>query len=129
VNRLSTLLIVIVAFINLAPVTGALSVARMESLYGIEIAGADLEVLMRHRAFLFSIVGGLILASAFHRPLRAIGLVVGLTNMLSFIVIAWMVGGHDREIGRVAMIDAVAIVALIGSALIDRFTPQEEVAQ
>jgi hypothetical protein len=120
-RALSAALIVLAGLINLAPVLGAFSVERMQSLYGVALQDANLGILMRHRAVLFGIVGAIMLASAFHPPLRPVAYAAGFLSMLSFLAIAWLVGGYNAEIQRVCMIDGVGLAALLGAWLIDRF--------
>ena len=118
-QAISTALILVVGLVNLLPVSGVLSANRLQALYGIAIADADLLILVRHRAVLFGIVGGLLVASAFRVPLRPIGIAAGLISMLSFVLIAWLVGNHNAELRRVVVVDLVASVALLGAALLD----------
>ena len=113
-----TVLVLVAAAINLAPVLGALAPERMTALYGVELDDPNLQILMRHRAVLFGLVGGLLLAAAFHPPLRTLGYAVGFTSMLSFPLIAWLVGGYNAEIQRVILIDGVGIAALAGASLV-----------
>ncbi len=113
-----TLLVLVAALINLAPVLGAASPARMAALYGITLDDANLEILMRHRAVLFGLVGGLLLVAAFHPPLRATGYAAGLASMLSFLLIAWLVGGYSTQIRRVVIIDLVGIASLASAGLL-----------
>ncbi len=117
-HYLWTLLVLVAAAINLAPVVGAISPERMAAFYGVDLEQANLQILMRHRAILFGIVGGLLLVAAFCPPLRMIGYVVGFSSMLSFPIIAWLVGGYTDEIRRMILIDAVGIAALAGAALV-----------
>ena len=81
-------------------------------------SGANLEILMRHRAVLFGIVGGLLLVAAFHPPLRTLGYAAGFTSMLSFLLVAWLVGGYNAEIERVILVDVGGIAALAGAGLV-----------
>jgi hypothetical protein len=111
-------LILLASLINLAPVSGVVSAARLQALYGIAVADPNLLILMRHRAVLFGIVGCLLVASAFQSPLRPVGFAVGLLSMLSFVVIAWLVGGYNAELRRVLLVDVVGSVLLIGAALL-----------
>jgi hypothetical protein len=121
VHTLSTALLLFVALINLVPVSGVLSANRLTALYGIAFVGSDLLILMRHRAVLFGIVGGVLVVAAFHAPLRGLALAVGLTSMLSFVLIAWLEGELNAQLRRVVIVDLVAIIALVASAVIDRF--------
>ena len=83
-QHLSTILILVAAAINLAPAVGAASPERMATLYGLVLDNPNLEILMRHRAVLFGIVGSLLVVAAFHRPLRAVGYASGFASMISF---------------------------------------------
>jgi hypothetical protein len=38
--------------------------------------------------------------------------------MLSFLLIAWLVGGYSAEIRRVILVDVVGIAALAGAGLV-----------
>ncbi len=121
----SALLIVLAGLVNLLPVSGVLSAKRLQALYGVVLEDTNLLILMRHRAILFGIVGGLLLASAFHLPLRRVGLSIGLISMLSFVLIAGLVGGYNAELQRIIVFDLAASVALVCSALLDHFATRK----
>ena len=54
----SSALLAAAGLINLAPAIGVLSAARIERLYGLSVSGQpDLEILLRHRAALFGLLG------------------------------------------------------------------------
>ena len=118
---LSTVLMVLASLINVTPVLGVFSVERMQALYGVALQDANLGILMRHRAVLFGIVGGIMIVSAFHPPLRPVAYAAGFVSMLSFLAIAWLAGGYNAEIQRICLIDLVGVAALLGAWLIDRF--------
>ena len=105
-------LIVFVALVNLAPVSGVLSADRLEALYGLTFADPNLLVLMRHRAVLFGIVGGLLAVSVFRPALRNAAFAAAAVSMASFVVLALAVGGYNEQIARVVWADVVALVAL-----------------
>jgi hypothetical protein len=113
-----TLLVLVAAAINLAPVLGAMVPERMAGAYGVDLEDPNLQILMRHRAVLFGIVGGLLLAAAFYPPLRTVGYLVGFASMLSFLLIAWLVGGYNAQLQRVVLVDVVGIAALAGAGLV-----------
>lgn len=119
VEMLSTGLVLVAAAINLAPAMGALSAERMSGFYGVDLADPNLEILMRHRAVLFGIVGGLLLVAAFHPPLRVTGYAVGFASMVSFLVVAWLVGGYGAGIRRTMVIDVVGIAALAAARVLE----------
>ncbi len=117
-QKLWTFLVLIAAAINLAPVLGAFAPERMTALYGVDLGDPNLQILMRHRAFLFGLVGTLLVVTAFHPPLRTVGYAIGFASMLSFVLIAWLVGGYSTNIQRVILADAVGIAALTGAGII-----------
>jgi hypothetical protein len=120
-QTLSTILILIATLVNLAPVSGVLSAARLESLYGLPFEGPDLILLMCHRAFLFGIVGSLLWVSAFHPSLRDLAVACGLASMLSFVALALVGGEISPALHRIVVIDSVTSALLIGSWMIDRW--------
>jgi hypothetical protein len=116
-----TVLVLVAAAINLAPALGAVAPERMAASYGVDLGDPNLQILMRHRAVLFGLVGGLLAVAAFHPPLRTVGYAIGFASMVSFLVVAWVVGRYGAAIRRVAAIDAVGIAALAGAAVVHVF--------
>lgn len=117
----ATALYLVAAVVNLAPGIGVLSNARLATLYGVAVNDPNLAILMRHRAVLLAIVGGLLAFAALHPPLRPAATVAGLVSMLSFVVVLYAVGGYNAQLGRVAVIDVVASIALVAAAGVDYF--------
>jgi hypothetical protein len=115
--------LILAALIHLLPTVGALGGPRLTALYGLPITDPNLEILLRHRAVLFGVVGGLLLAGAFHPPLQAAGLAVGLTSVISFLAIAKAVGGYNRALARVVKADLIALPCLLAGALSHALTP------
>ncbi len=109
--------LLIAAVIHLLPVAGVLGPARLADLYSIVIAGPDTEILMRHRAVLFGLLGVFLAVAAFHPPFQLAGFVAGLVSVLSFLVIALGVGHYNAALSRVVTADIVALVALVAGGL------------
>ena len=110
-------MLVLVALIHLPPLLGVLGAARMEVAYGVQIADPNLAVLMRHRAVLFGLIGGLMLAAVFLPSLRLAALLVSLLSAGSFVLLAWSSAGLNANLGRVAMVDVAAVLfSLVGLA-------------
>lgn len=114
---LSTAIFATVGVVNALPAVGVLGSRRLRALYGIPIDDPTLLVLMRHRAVLFGIVGGVLLEAAFAPAHRPVALVVGLASMLSFVVLA-RASPRASPLGRIVVIDIVASAALAASALL-----------
>jgi hypothetical protein len=123
-RRVVTALFVVVALVNLLPVSGALGAARLEALYGMPFEDAGLLLLMRHRAVLFGLVGGLLLVAAVRPTLRPMAATLGLGSMLSFVVLALPPVAYSAAVQRVFWVDVVAslllVLALWVSARIER---------
>ena len=111
-------LLVLVGIIHLLPLSGVLGADRLTKLYGITINEPNLEILMRHRAVLFGLLGFLFIYAAFSPSIRLFAIIAGFISVLSFIVIAWSVGGYNGSLQRVVVADVVAIIALTISVII-----------
>jgi hypothetical protein len=116
-NHVVTVSLVIAAVIHLLPLSGVIGVQRLELLYGTPIMDPNLEILMRHRAVLFGMLGMFLLFAAFRPQLQVPAFVLGSTSVLSFLWLAWSVGGYNAHIGRVFAADIVALVALVVGAV------------
>lgn len=104
---LVTLCFAIVAVIHLLPLSGVLGAQKMALLCGLNFDDPNLALLMRHGALLFGLLGALLLLAAFMPSLQWLGFIAGFASVLSFLVLAWMSGGHNAEIARVVMADSM----------------------
>ena len=109
-------MLTVVGIIHLLPLTGVLSVSRLQALYGVTITDPNLEILMRHRAVLFGMLGAFIIYAAFRPGLHLAALIAGAVSVISFLVIAVLVGGYNTGIVRVVIADIVAVVCLLVGA-------------
>lgn len=119
-QRLILLLFVIVGLVNFAPLAGVLSREMIEGAYAVEVNSAALELLLRHRAVLFGIVGGLLLVAAFRPALRPIAAVCGFISMISFALLYGVIGPENDALRGVLRFDIVGIVALAAAILLGR---------
>jgi len=103
---------IVAAIINLLPLSGLIGAPPLEKAYGVSVQGPDMAVLLRHRAVLFGVVGGLLLAGAFVPSLRAIGFAAGMVSMVSFLIFRALEGDGNEALARVAMVDYLGIVVL-----------------
>ncbi len=113
---LMAVLLVAVGILHLLPATGIAGAPSLGRLYDITIASPELEILMRHRAALFGIIGALLVASGFVPRLQVVALPAGLISILSFLWIARAVGDYGPAIARVVTADVIALAALITAA-------------
>ena len=111
-EKIVAALLILVGAINFYPVIGVLSAQSLTSLYSIDAQSGDLLILLRHRAILFGLLGAFIIYSAFKPELQWLAIVFGLVSMLSFIVIAFLVGDYGIGVHKVIIADVVASVLL-----------------
>ena len=104
--------LIVVGVIHLIPLSGALGVGRLNSLYGISITDPGLSILMRHRAVLFGLLGLFCIYAAVKPPLQFIALTAGTVSVGSFLYLAFVTGGYNEELRRVFVADLVAAVFL-----------------
>ncbi|WP_286695922.1 hypothetical protein [Spongiibacter sp. UBA1325] len=118
-EKVATGMLVLVGIIHLLPVAGVLGVDRLAALYGIALSESNIEILMRHRAILFGLLGLFLVYAAFQPSLQTLAIVAGLVSVVSFIAIAWSVGGYNELVRKVVIADVIAAVALIAAGVIN----------
>ena len=112
-SNLISAALVVAGVIHLLPVTGALGAERLAALYDVDVGEPNLLILMRHRAVLFGIVGGVLVAAAFVPAWQGLALVVGWVSVLAFLALALTTAGYNARIKRVVVADVVALVCLL----------------
>jgi hypothetical protein len=117
-ERAITGLMLVLAVIHLLPISGFFGAERLASLYGIEIADGNLEILMRHRAVLFGILGAFFAYAAFVPALQPLAFIAAFASLASFFFLAFSVGDFSDSIRKVVLADVVASVCLIGSVIL-----------
>jgi heme A synthase len=104
----------IAGVINLLPSILAFLPDKISKSYGIDVPNANYELLLRHRAILFALIGGLMIFSAVTKKYYEISTLVGLVSMVSFVLLYFLIGkGINAELNKVMFIDIVAIVILL----------------
>ena len=108
-SKLVAVLLLIVGIIHLLPVVGVLGGDRLNSLYGLNLDEPNLQILMRHRAVLFGLLGALLIAAAFLPGLRTLALLAGLVSVVSFLLLAWGTPLYNEALRRVVVADWIAL--------------------
>ena len=106
-------MLVAVGIIHILPLSGVLSATRLFDLYGITFDDPNLEILMRHRAVLFGLLGIFLLSSAFLPSLQLAALITGFVSVVSFLYLAYSVGGYNDQVNRIVTADKAALVCLL----------------
>lgn len=109
----------IAGVINFAPSILAFLPSKISASYGITIPDQNYELLLRHRAVLFGIVGGIMIFSAISKKNYTLAVVIGLISMVSFVVLLKLVNGDiNQALNKVMWMDIVGIIILlVGYAL------------
>ena len=107
------LLLFIVGIVNLVPSILAFFPERISKSYGIAVSNPNYELLLRHRAILFGVIGGLMVYAAITRKLYATSVLVGLVSMISFVLLYFVIGNINEELDKVMKIDLVAIILVV----------------
>jgi hypothetical protein len=109
----------IAGIINILPSLLAFLPDKISKSYGIEIPNGNYELLLRHRAILFGIIGGLMIYSAIAKKYYEVATIVGLISMVSFILLFFLIGKEmNAELRKVMIIDVVATVVLCLGAIL-----------
>lgn len=100
--------------INAIPFLIAFMPGKIMGSYGIAVSDANLELLLRHRAVLFGIVGVLMIFSAVSKKYFDLAFIIGMVSMVSFVILFKMIPGEiNIELTKVMKIDLGAIVILL----------------
>ncbi len=114
-------LLIVVGVIHLLPLTGVLGAERLVALYDTDIGDVNLEILMRHRAVLFGLLGSFLVAAAFIPPAQPAAVVAGLVSVVSFLWLARPAAAINEALARVVIADWVALACLLlAAALVAR---------
>lgn len=112
-SKLIAGLLLVAGIIHLLPLGGILGGERLNALYGLTLDEPNLQILMRHRAVLFGLLGALLVAAAFIAELRGMALIGGLVSVLSFLLLAWGEPAYNEALRRVVIADWVALACLL----------------
>lgn len=103
----------IVAIIHILPLFGALGNSALNKMYGLVIEEPNLSILMRHRAILFGIVAMILIYAIIFPMYRPLSILIGFISVISFLILAWSVGGINEPLKRVVIADLIALISLI----------------
>lgn len=103
----------IVAIIHILPLFGAQGNNALNKMYGLVIEESNISILMRHRAILFGIVAMILIYAIFFPMYRPMAILIGFVSVISFLILAWSVGGINDPLKRVVIADLIALISLI----------------
>lgn len=112
----------IAGIINFVPSILSIIPDKIESSYGVRLDDSNLELLLRHRAVLFGIVGGIMIYSSFTKRYYSLALLIGFISMISFLILFMIVDGEiNSELNKVLKADIVGLIFLITGGGIYKF--------
>ena len=117
-NRIYLLLLFLVGVINFLPIIGILSLDKINQAYGLSVTDNNIEILLRHRALLFGLIGGFIIYSVFNPQYQTAAIILAAISILGYLFFSWSVGGANSALMKIAQIDIVGIVLLIIAGVI-----------
>lgn len=120
-----TALFIVVGVIHLLPLSGIVSANQLTALYGLSFQEPNLEILMRHRAVMFGLLGAFLVYAGFKPALQPLAFAAGFVSVLSFIVLAWSVGGYNKVVRTVVIADIAAVVCLIIAVVLYVFNQRQ----
>lgn len=113
IDELITALLLVVAAIHLVPISGFFGGERLTALYGIDVKDPDLEILMRHRALLFGVLGAFFAYAAFVPSLQPLAFAAAGASLAGFFYLAFAVGSYGAPIRKILVADVVAALCLV----------------
>lgn len=117
--------LLIAAAIHLLPLPGLLGAATLEAGYGLPPLDASTELLLRHRALVFALMAGLLLAALRWPAWRAPAIALVLASDVGFLVLALSGPPLTAALERVLAFDLASIlVLLLATALIGSTRPR-----
>ena len=112
-EKLLSLCLIVIGIIHLIPLSGFLGTAQLEPMYDISVSSPELEILMRHRAVLFGLLGGLFIYAAFRPLYQPLAFVMSAGTLLPFFFLLSQSASYNDAIERIAAGDALALACLI----------------
>jgi hypothetical protein len=112
---MDSVLLILVAALNLVPGVVALRPKRSHDLHGIAIDGPELALAMRHRAVLLALVGVTVAVAAFDDACLRPALRLAILSKVSFLALFATTRPHGAPMRRVVLADvaALAVLALV----------------
>ena len=111
-------LMLVVAAIHLVPISGFFGARRLSALYGIDVADPTLEILMRHRAVLFGILGVFFTYAAFTPAVQPIAFVAAAASLASFFFLAFSGSEISPPIRKIVIGDVAAAICVVGAIVL-----------
>lgn len=123
-KKLITLLLLIVAIIHLLPLSGLLGREHLAALYGILVDNPNLDILLRHRAIMFGLMGAFFATAAFKPYWQPMAFIGASISVVSFLALALTVGDYNAALRQVVLADIIAAACLLIAITLSLLQPK-----
>ena len=120
-ENLYRLILLITGLVHLLPFSFLFFTQQLQKNYGIDMSDANLQLLLRHRAVFFGLIGFGLIFSAIKKSYYGWASTIGLISMMSFIVLFYEIGGINHQLRSVMLIDVFVSIALFLTAVVYHF--------
>jgi hypothetical protein len=113
------IVLLLAGLLNLLPGALVFLPGKISTSYGVAVPNVNYELLLRHRAALFIVVGTLLVFAAVTRRHYGTAVAAGLFSMVSFVALYFLAGaGVNAELKRVMQLDVAAALLLAVAAVL-----------
>lgn len=120
-ENLYRLILLISGLVHLLPFSFLFFIEQLQKSYGVDISDANLQLLLRHRAIFFGLIGVGMILSAIKKSFYGWASAIGLISMVSFVLLFYQIGGINQQLRSVMLIDVFISAALFLSAMVYHF--------
>lgn len=120
-ENLYRLILLITGLVHILPFSFLFFTEQLQKNYGVDISDANLQLLLRHRAIFFGLIGVGMILSAIKKSFYGWASAIGLISMLSFVWLFYQIGGINQQLRSVMLIDVFISVALFLTAMVYHF--------
>ena len=120
-ENLYRLILLITGLVHILPFSFLFFTEQLQKSYGVDISDANLQLLLRHRAIFFGLIGVGLILSAVKKSFYGWAAAIGLISMVSFVWLFYQIGGINQQLRSVMLIDVFISVALFLTAMVYHF--------
>ena len=120
-ENLYRLILLISGLVHILPFSFMFFTEQLQKSYGVDISDANLQLLLRHRAIFFGLIGVGMILSAIKKSFYGWASAIGLISMLSFVWLFYQIGGINQQLRSVMLIDVFISAALFLTAMVYHF--------
>lgn len=107
------LFLLITGIVHLLPFSFMILPGQLQKSYGVDMTDPNLQLLLRHRALFFGMIGGFLLYSVIKKRYYGLASFLGLVSMGSFVLLYYTIGGINTQLRDVMLIDIYLFFPLL----------------